>query len=84
MDSETIENMATMVAKEVAKQREQGIEKIMGLHIRAMACHCECLGMNAENSIAVCADYTPPYHQQAYVEVMQKWGLMNEKGEPII
>lgn len=77
-------SIAEIVAKEVAKQRNEGVEKILELHVRAMACHCECLGMNAENSIAVCNNSVPPYHQQAYIEVMQKWGLVNEKGEVII
>jgi len=60
------------------------ISKILDLHVRALACHCECLGMNAENSMAVCGNYTPPYNDADYDSVMQKWGLMNEKGEPII
>ena len=59
-------------------------ESMMHLHTRALACHCECLGMNAENSWAVCANTSPPYSVGHYVEVMQKWGLVNEKGEVII
>jgi len=77
-------SISEIVAKEIAKQREQGIEKILNLHVRALACHCECLGMNAENAIAVCGNYTPPYNDADYYSVMQKWGLMNEKGEPTI
>lgn len=57
---------------------------MMALHIKAMACHCECLGMNAENALAVCGNYTPPYTDKDYYEVMQKWELMDEKGNPII
>ena len=77
-------NIAELVAKEVAKQREEGIYKIMKLHVRALACHCECLGMNAENAIAVCGDTQPPFDHNAYCMTMAKWGLTNEKGEPII
>jgi len=55
------------------------------IHARALACHCECLGMNAENSFAVSIGAaTIPYNDSHYRSVMQKWGLMNEKGEPII
>ena len=57
---------------------------IMNLHARALACHCECLGMNAENSLAVCQGKTPPYNVEAYHVVIQKWGLANEKGESMI
>ena len=57
---------------------------LLAIHIKALACHCECLGMNAENSLAVCRDKTPPYNVDSYDTVMQKWGLTNEKGEPII
>lgn len=58
--------------------------KIFDIHARVMACNCECLGMNAENAIAVCGNYSPPYHQQAFTEVMQKWGLVDEKGNSLI
>jgi len=69
---------------DIDKVREEGLYKILDLHSRALACHCECLGMNAENSWAVCANTTPPYSMQHYQNAMLKWGLTNEKGEPII
>jgi len=56
---------------------------VMYFHIRAMACHCECLGMNAENAMAVCGNYTPPYSEGAYHQVMEKWGI-TKKGEPLV
>lgn len=59
-------------------------ENIMSIHIRALACHCECLGMNAENCQAMCADAKVPFGDYAYNLAMQKWGLINEKGNPII
>ena len=58
--------------------------RIHDLHARAIGCHCECLGMNAENSWAVCSNTSPPYSAEHYKEAMQKWGLVDEKGEPII
>ena len=57
---------------------------MMALHIKALSAHCECLGMNAENMIAACTDKFPPYSDDAYLKVMQKWELMDELGKPII
>ena len=57
-------------------------EKLTELHIRAIACHCECLGMNAQNVWNVIANVEPTYNDGHYHQIMQKWGLMNEKGEP--
>ena len=57
---------------------------MLAIHIKAIACHCECLGMNAENSMAVCDGKVPPNNIGVYHSVMQKWELVNEKGEPII
>jgi len=54
------------------------------IHARALACHCECLGMNAENSLAVCNNIAPPYSDKHYFDIMKKWNLINEKGEPTI
>ena len=79
-----LQKIAKIISEEVAKQRSEGIEKVLILHTRAMACHCECLGMNAENAMAVCGNYTPPYNDAHYFQVMEKWGIMNEKGEPIV
>jgi len=58
--------------------------KLLEIHSRALACHSECLGMNSENSWAVCNDNAPPYNDRCYKEVMEKWGMMDEEGEPII
>lgn len=59
-------------------------EDAMRLHIKALACHCECLGMNAENAFACCVGKAIPYGDDAYLTTMKKWGLINEKGEPEI
>ena len=58
--------------------------KLMEIHSRALAAHCKCLGMNAENCCAASLNYTPPYNDDHYLTVMKKWGLINEKGEPMI
>jgi hypothetical protein len=58
--------------------------KLLEVHSRALAAHCECLAMNAENCCAAIMDCTPPYKEEQFAKVMQKWGLINEKGEPLI
>ena len=58
--------------------------KMFDVHARAVGCLCECLGMNAENAMAVCANSVPPYNAGHYDDTMQKWELLNEKGEPTI
>ena len=59
-------------------------ENMMELLAKTLACHCECLGMNAENSWAICGNTTPPFNNGHYQEILFKWGLVNEKGEPLI
>lgn len=66
------------------RQQTDALTAIMNLHVRAMACHCECMGMNAENSWSICMNQTPPFAHDSYLTVMRKWGLVNEKGESII
>lgn len=58
--------------------------RTLELHCRALACHCECLGMNAENMWAAIANQSPAYMSNHYYQIMQKWGLVNEKGESLI
>ena len=69
------------VAVEIASL---AIEHFRTIHSRALAAHCECLGMNAENMWAAIANAQPVYTGVEYTKVMQKWGLVNEEGEPII
>ena len=57
---------------------------LLEIHSRALACHSECLGMDAENSWAVCNDNALPYNDKCYKDVMEKWGMMDEEGKPII
>ena len=66
-----------------ADMLEDSVVKIFSLHTKALACHCECLGMNAENSLAVCQDRVVPYSVNDYLVVMMKWGLINENNESI-
>lgn len=58
--------------------------KLLELHARALACHCECLGMNAENCQRAMLNQRPVYSDDSYLSCMNKWGLINEKGEPAI
>ena len=57
---------------------------ILYLHIRALACHCECLGMNAGNMWAAIRDESPPYSNESYNIVLRKWGLMDDNDNPLI
>lgn len=58
--------------------------QMLSIHARALAAHCECLGMNAENMWAAIANANPVYKSEHYFEMMQKWGLVDDKGESII
>ena len=58
--------------------------KLLEIHARALACHCECLGMNAENCQAAMLGRGPVYSDDSYLVCMVKWGLINEKYEPTI
>ena len=69
---------------EVTQATFKAHEVTMKLHVQVMACHCECLGMNAENSWRICRDEPIAYSDKHYNKVMQKWELINEKGEPTI
>ena len=58
--------------------------KIHDIHARTTACHCECLGLSAENMLAAIANQQPRYGQEYYLELMFKWGLIDKKGNPTI
>lgn len=58
--------------------------QLLELHARALACHCECLAMNAANCARACENLPMVYPDSDYYHVMRKWGLINEKGEPTI
>lgn len=67
-------------SKEIMNRHNTFLE----MHYRALACHCECLGMNAENMWAAIANQNPVYTSNHYYQIMQKWGLINEKGESLM
>ena len=58
----------------------QTLELLINSHSITMACHCECLAMNAENMWAAIANDNPVYRSQDYFKVMQKWGIMDSHG----
>jgi len=57
-------------------------KNMLEIHARALCAHCECLALNAANMYSVIHDDHPPYHQGHYQEILEKWNLINEKGEP--
>jgi hypothetical protein len=87
---EAIENAVQQMRDECYEEKYRtmvGTEAhimLLEIHSRALACHCECLAMNAENMWAAIANATPPYTQKAYLSIMVKWGLVDEKGMPTI
>ncbi len=58
--------------------------QVMSLHVRALACHCECLGMNSENCQRAILGQRPAYSDESYLACLTKWGLTTEKGEPTL
>jgi len=52
---------------------------LLEIHARALACHCECLGMNAENSFACCVGKSIPYGDSSYYNVMESGSLLTKK-----
>ena len=58
--------------------------KIYDINSRVMGCHCESMGMNAENMLAAIANKKPPYGDEHYKECAQRWGLVDETGKPKI
>ena len=58
--------------------------RMLQVHYKTIGCHCECLGMASENILSEVAGENPTFKMKDFAEVMQKWGLVNEKGEPIL
>ena len=58
--------------------------EIYDIHARATGCHCECMGMNADNCNAATNGLPVPYDQSMFHEVMTKWGIVDTDGKPII
>lgn len=57
---------------------------MMKLHYKALGCHCEVMGMMSENMLSACVGQAPLYSNLHFKEVLQKWEMVNDKGEPII
>ena len=72
------------ILKTIQFQASKAQMSIHDIHSRAIACHCECLGLNAENTMATSKGDSIPYSDEVYVKVMVKWKLIDEDGNPII
>lgn len=57
---------------------------MMKLHYEAMACHSEVMGMMSENMVSACVGQQPLFSTLHFREVMFRWGMIDEKGQPII
>ena len=64
------------------KEARQAHQMTMSLHVRALCCHCECLGMNAANTAAIVQNNSIFYTEESYLQVMRKWGLITPEGIP--
>lgn len=58
--------------------------EMMKLHYRALGCHCEVMGMMSENMLSACEGNKPMFGILHFREVLRRWGMTNEKGEPVI
>ena len=58
--------------------------KITDMHSRALACHCECMGMEIENGFALASDQKLIHSYKKFKIVMAKWGMTDENNQPII
>jgi putative NADH-flavin reductase len=87
---EIIDAMQTVVQKVDTKDAiiaayQFAQTQMMELHARTLAAHCECLAMNADNCIAAIVGGAPiPHDSLAYAEVLRKWSIIDEKGQPLI
>ena len=70
--------------EEISLRAIKSHEEALRIHSRVLACHCECLAMNAENCAAVCAGAVNPYNDMQYFEAMRKWELINGQRESLI
>ncbi len=52
---------------------------MLGLHYQVLGCHCECMGMMAENQVSPSEDLS--YKMKDFKRVMVKWGLVNKEGK---
>jgi hypothetical protein len=57
---------------------------MMKLHYKAVACHCEVMGMMSENMLSACTGVQPLFGHLHFKEVMFRWGMIDDKGNPII
>jgi len=57
---------------------------LMKLHYKSIGCHCETMGMMSENMLSACEGQKPMFGLLHFKEIMHRWGMTNEKGEPII
>ena len=57
-------------------------ENLLALHCRALCAHAECLGLNSANFYCIVKNDAPCYSDETFSQVLMKWGLIDEKGEP--
>jgi hypothetical protein len=58
--------------------------QLLEIHARALAAHCECLAMNADNCVSASLGAKIQYTEVDYYKVLKKWSIIDEKGQPLI
>jgi len=58
--------------------------QIHELHARTIACHCECMGIAAENIVNIGSGGYAACGAADFQFVMNKWGLTDKEGKVII
>lgn len=51
---------------------------MMGLHYQVLACHCECMGMDAENHLS---PSDPRYVMEDFKKSMMRYGILDKNGK---
>jgi len=68
----------TKVINTTADDHESAVE----IHARALCAHSECLGLNSTNVWSVMQEQPAKYDASGFGNILKKWNLVNEEGEP--
>lgn len=60
--------------KMIQAQASIAMMEMYDIHARAIACHCECLGMDRDSGMT----------ESEYKEILIKWKLMDKEGNTLI
>lgn len=81
---DTINAQDPSLMQKVQVQATRAQLSIHDMHSRALACHCECMGMEVENGFALAEGKKLLHSYKRFKVVMTKWGLIDEDNQPKI